>query len=268
MSSVLDDFQRILDLLECPSCKITMSAPIFMCEVGHSACGSCKLTVQKCCICRARITDLKNDFAERMSAMMRTTCRYSRYGCPVKVNHDQRYQHEDACTFLHVECLAGIGEEGVKCGWRGKKTELLEHVVSVHGKSSVYMGQTIEDIECREFGRNFVNVTLWCAKGELFWMTVKQDIVKNTRMEVVQYIGSKRKATQFQYQHELKSLDGNMIFSFLNVTKNCFEDFDAVFASKSCFNIDLNFFKELFLNSKKRVPGYKLTIKKILQAYN
>lgn len=199
-----------------------------------------------------------------MSAIVRTTCRYSLYGCPEKVNHDQRYEHEDACTFLQVECLAGIGEEVVKCGWRGKKIELLEHVASVHGNSLVYMGQTIENIECGEFDRNFVNVTLLLAKGELFWITVKHDIVKNARQEVVQYIGSKRKATQFQYQHKLKSLDGNMTLSLRNVTNNCFEDMNAVFATKSCFNIDLNCFKDYFLNYEKRVPGYKLTVKKTI----
>lgn len=184
------------------------------------------------------------------------------------MDHVQRSQHEDACPFLPVECLAGIGEGVVKCGWRGKKSELLEHVTFVHGSSLVHMGQTIKNIESGWFHRNFVHVTLLCAKRELFWMAVKQDIDKSTRLEVVQYIGSKRKATQFQYQHELISLDGNITLSFLSVTKNCFEDINAVFASKCCFNIDLYFFKELFLDSKKRVPGYKLTIQEASQAHS
>lgn len=196
-----------------------------------------------------------------------TKCRYSFYGCPEKVNHDRRTQHEDACPFLNVECLAGIGEEVVKCGWRGKKIELLEHVASVHGNSLVYMGQTIEHIECGALDRNFVKVTLLCAEGELFWIAVKQDIVNNTRLEVVQYIGSNGEATQFQYKHELKSLHGNMTLSTLNVTKNSLEDINAVFASKSCFHIDLTFFKEIFSNSEQRVPGYKLTVQKLSQAH-
>jgi hypothetical protein len=188
---------------------------------------------------------------------------YMPYGCAEKVDHDQRSQHEDACPFLPVECFAGRGERVVKCGWRGKRSEVLEHVTSVHGISSVHMGQTIEDIKIRGFDRNFVSVTLLCANGELFWMTVKQDIDKNIRLEVVQYIGTKRKATQFQYQHELISLDGDITVSFLNVTKSCFEDVNEIFASKCCFNIDLNFLQKLFLSYKTRVPGYKLTVKKI-----
>jgi hypothetical protein len=178
------------------------------------------------------------------------------------VNHDQRSQHEDICPFLPVKCLAGVGEEVVKCGWQGKKSELLKHVTLVHGSSLVHLGQTVRDIEIGRFDKNFVKVTLLCASGELFWMTVKQDIGNNTRLEVVQYIGSKRKAAQFEYQHELKSLDGKIAISFLSVTKNCFEDINAVFASKCCFNVDLYFFKELFLTSRERVPGYKLTVRK------
>lgn len=184
------------------------------------------------------------------------------------MDHDQRSQHEDACPFLPVECLAGTGEELVKCGWRGKKSELLEHVTSVHGKSFVHTGQTIEDCESGGFDRNFINVTLLCADGELFWRTIKHDIDNNTRLEVVQYIGSKRKATQFQYQQELTSLDGHITVSFLSVTMNCFQDMNAVFDSKLCFNIDLHFFKAFFLNCRKRVPGYKLTVQKASQAHS
>jgi hypothetical protein len=180
------------------------------------------------------------------------------------VNHDQRSVHENVCNFLPVECLAGMGEEVVKCGWQGKKSDLLEHVDFVHGYSFVHRGSTIRNFQSGRFDKNFIKVTLLCVSAELFWMTVKQDIDNNTRLEVVQYIGSKKKAAQFEYQHELKSVDGKIAISFLSVTENLYEDINAIFAFKRCFTIDLNFFKKLFATCKERVPEYKVTVRKAL----
>lgn len=191
------------------------------------------------------------------------TCRYSKYGCREQVNHDQRSQHEDVCPYLPIECLAGKGEKQVsKCGWKGMKSELLEHVRSVHGAEMIRLGQAVEGIECGGFDRTSVKVTLVCAVGDLFWLTAKNDMENNTRLEVVQYIGSKRKAEQFQYKHELTSLDGNTVISFLSSTINCFEDIGTVLDSNLCLHIDINFFKKLFVDINKHVPWYKLTIQK------
>jgi hypothetical protein len=130
------------------------------------------------------------------------------------------------------------------------------------------MGQTVRDVKIERFDRNYVEVTLLCAIGELFWVFVKQDIDNNTRLEVVLYVGSKRKSTQFEYKLELRSLDGEITLSFISVTKNCFEDVNAIFASKGCFNINLDFLKESFLSSGKRLPGYKLTVRKMLHTHS
>jgi hypothetical protein len=206
---------------------------------------------------------MRNEFAEYVSNMIMSMCRYSKYGCREQVIHDQRSQHEDICPFLPVECLAGKGEKEVsKCGWRNKKSELLEHVCSVHGSEMIRLGQVIEGIWSGGFDRTSVKVILVCALGDLFWLTVKNDIESNTRLEAVQYVGSERKAEQFEYKHELTSLDGKTSTSFLRPARNCFEDISAVLDSNLCFHTDINFFKNLFVYFNKYVPGYKLTIQK------
>jgi hypothetical protein len=181
------------------------------------------------------------------------------------VNHEQRYQHEDICPYLPIECLAGNGKDSVaKCGWRGKKTELYDHVVLAHGLHLVHVGPTMEDVEGGGFDRCSMKIMLLCALEELFWLTVKHDLENNTRLEAVQYIGSRSRATHFEYQHELQSIDGRTRISFVSATRTCFEDVNAIISAKFCFHTDLYFFRSLFLNSHKRIPGYKLTLRKVL----
>ncbi|GFG40271.1 hypothetical protein Cfor_04766, partial [Coptotermes formosanus] len=154
------------------------------------------------------ITEQRNDFAESVSKLVRTVCRYSQYGCREQVNHEQRSQHEDICPYLPIECIAGSGRDSVaKCGWRGKKSELFDHVGLVHGLHFVHVGPTMEDVEGGDFDRSSMKIILLCVFEELFWLTVKHDVENNTRVEAVQYIGSRTRATGFEYQHELKSLD-------------------------------------------------------------
>jgi hypothetical protein len=81
---------------------------------------------------------------------MRSMCRYSPYGCLEKVNHDQRSLHEDICTFVPVECRVGLSDNVVKCGWRGKKSDLLKHVTLSHGHSFVGFEETIRDLLIRD----------------------------------------------------------------------------------------------------------------------
>lgn len=206
---------------------------------------------------------MRNDFAENVSELIRNMCRYAPYGCRRKVNRNQRSRHEDSCPFLAVDCFAGIGNEVARCGWRGKRSLLLEHVATAHGNSFVHMGPMITDIEIAGFDRNFVEVTLLSAVGELFWVIVKQDSDNNTRLEVVQYIGPKVQSTQFEYQLELGSLNGEYSLSCISVTKDCSEDINEILASKCCFYIHFDHLKEVFLSGGKRLPGYKLTVRKM-----
>jgi hypothetical protein len=121
----------------------------------------------------------------------------------------------------------------------------------------------MEDVEGGVFDRSSVKIMLLCALEELFWLTVKHDVETNTRLEAVQYIGSRTRATQFEYRHEIQSVDGRTTISFVSTTRSCFEDTSAIIGAKFCFHADLYFFRNVFLNSNKRLPGYKLTIHKV-----
>jgi hypothetical protein len=104
-----------------------------------------------------------------------------------------------------------------------------------------------------------------CAIGELFWVIVKHDFDMKRFLEVVQYIGPKVKATQFEYKLEFRSVQRELTLSFLSVAENCFEDINEIFASNRCLSINFDHLMEPFLSAEKYVFEYKLTVQRILQ---
>ena len=123
-----------------------------------------------------------------MSKLIPTTCRFSRYGCPEQVNHEQRSEHKDICPYQPVECWAEDWNDTVaKCGWQGKKSDLLDHVRLIHGLHWVHVTPKMEGAEFGCFDRNAKKIVLLCAFEELFWLTVKHDLDGGVHQEVVQY---------------------------------------------------------------------------------
>jgi hypothetical protein len=161
-----------------------------------------------------------------------------------------------------VECLAGYGRQEVpKCGWKGKKSQLLRHVNADHGLEMIYTLHPIEDSVMCVGDADFMQVLLVCTLGELFWLTRKHDVRNNKRLEVLHYIGSAGKAAEFRYRCDLISTDKSAMISFLSKTRSTQEDKHAVFGSNPYFQMDFDIFVRYFVENNGHVPGYKLSIK-------
>jgi len=158
------------------------------------------------------------------------------------VNHEQRCEHEDTCPYQPLECWAGNWKDTVaKCGWQGKKSDLLDHVQLVHGLHWVHVGPTMEGAEFGGFDRSCIKVVLLCAFEELFWLTMKHDVDNDIHQEVVQYIGPRSRAAQFENKIEFQSYDGKSTHTSTGKTKTCFEDINEILAARHCFKIDVRY---------------------------
>jgi hypothetical protein len=178
---------------------------------------------------------------------------------PDKIN-----KHETYCYSQPVECLAGTGaQEVLKCGWIGKKSQLLGHVNKEHGLTMIHMTQRIEHTVTCVHISDYMQTTLVCAHGDLFWLTLKLDAKNNKRLEVVHYIGPAQQAKQFRYRCELVSVDGNTGVSFFSATRSIYGDVDNMFASKPYFQMDVEMFKRHFADTDGFTPEYMLSIEKI-----
>ena len=116
------------------------------------------------------------------------------------MNYEQRYDHEDVCPYQPVECWVGNRNDTVaKCVWQGRKSNLLDHVQSVHGRQWVHVDPTMEGAEFGGFERSPVRIVLLCAFSELFWLTVRSDSDNGLHHGVVYYIGPRSRAARFEY---------------------------------------------------------------------
>jgi hypothetical protein len=216
---------------------------------------------------RGAITKRRNIFAEEVSTLLKVRCRYTNGGCLFVERPDKIEEHEDLCILQPVECLAGYGAQKVlKCGWKGKKCDLLGHVKKQHGLTMIQADQPIHFTSPCVYEQDYMHVALICAHAELFWLTLKFDVKNNKRFEAVHYIGSAVKAKEFQYRCDLLSGDGKTGTSFFSITRSIFEDTDDAFASNPHFQMGIDVFKKLFVEKDGHVTGYKLTIGKVRQS--
>jgi hypothetical protein len=217
-----------------------------------------------CTFYRDVITKQRNIFAEEVSKLLNVRCRYANMGCLVFKGPDKIQEHEDFCTFQTVECLAGYGAQKVsKCGWKGRKGQLLRHVSAHHGLTMIHSEQPILFTSPCVYEQDFMQVTLICAHSEFFWLTLKFDLKKNKRFEAVNFIGPATKAKEFRYKCDLVSCDGETGTSFFSITRSIFHETDDVSAASHHFQMDIDVFMKLFVEKDGYVPGYKLTIEKV-----
>jgi hypothetical protein len=226
------------------------------------------LKVLKVCpFYRDIITKRRNIFAEEVSKLLKVRCRYANGGCLALKHPDEIQEHENCCFFQPVECLAGYGAQRVlKCGWKGKKCELLGHVSKQHGLTMIHADQPVLYTSPFVYGENYTKVTLICAHSELYWLTLKFDVKNNKRFEAVHFIGSAAKAKEFRYKCDLLSCDGETGTSFFSITRSIFQETDDVFAASPHFIMDIDAFRKLFVEKGGHVLGYKLSIEKICQS--
>jgi hypothetical protein len=210
------------------------------------------------------ITRRRNIFAEEISKLLKVRCSYEYEGCNFQAHPEKIEEHEVACFYQPVECLVGMGDQRVsKCGWKGQKYELLEHVIHEHSITMIHLDQPVLLTSPCIHERDYTNVTLICAHADYFWLTLKYDVKKNRRFEAVHFIGHSKKAKEFRYRFDLLSCDGKTGATFFSTTGSIFQETDDVFDTTSHFQMDIDMFKKLFVDKDGQVPGYKLTIEKV-----
>lgn len=98
---------KLEESLECPVCyNIPRELPISCCEAGHILCKSCKNKLFKCPTCRRSIksSNITNNLAETQIMLINHKCKFSFYGCKVKMKINEIILHEKNCTEKTIKC--------------------------------------------------------------------------------------------------------------------------------------------------------------------
>ena len=96
---------KLEDSLQCPICyKIPRELPIPSCEVGHIICRTCRTKINNCPTCRRCLANNTNSLAGAQIILVNHKCKFSHYGCHVKMKIKEILFHEENCEERTVTC--------------------------------------------------------------------------------------------------------------------------------------------------------------------
>lgn len=173
---------NILKELECIVCFEFMIPPIFLCDGGHSICGSCKNTkgIYICPTCQSCITNTRNYTLESITAATQYPCKNKSIGCKFTGNYTSIRSHEKLCSVLLVRCP-------FNCDWKGNVNSVIDHSQRQH---NIKTSWTLSDVLFRNL-RSSVLVDYYLVKYDkrVFKVGFKHDSVTGPVYWVVQELG-------------------------------------------------------------------------------
>ncbi|KAF7281488.1 uncharacterized protein LOC143202534 [Rhynchophorus ferrugineus] len=106
MEETEDSLQKsLIRNLECPVCKMPMSAPIFRCRKGHAICNICSKKLTKCPLCKSQLTNSRCFALEGIAQDIELCCSNKKNGCTFTGNVNQCIAHENYCSVKPIHNL-------------------------------------------------------------------------------------------------------------------------------------------------------------------
>ncbi|KAH7982258.1 hypothetical protein HPB52_003547 [Rhipicephalus sanguineus] len=126
-------------LYECPVCRDYALPPILQCENGHHLCTTCRKSVTRCPVCRARKGKNRNLALDRLAETTLFPCKYGSIGCTAALRIAAKKKHEMACEYRPCPCVLGWET----CSWTGPLEQLVDHILRSHGFVTRLQGENI-----------------------------------------------------------------------------------------------------------------------------
>ena len=105
MNAMAESLSKIGESLECPVCyKIPRDLPIPCCEVGHIVCQDCRRRVTDCPTCRGKLLSNTNSLAGSLIILVDHKCKFSSFGCEVKMKFEEIVHHEKTFPERTIFC--------------------------------------------------------------------------------------------------------------------------------------------------------------------
>ena len=100
-----ETMSKIEESLKCSVCnRIPRDVPVPCCEVGHIICQTCRKRFMKCQTCRKRLKSNTNSIAESQVMFIFHKCKFSSFGCEVKMKLEDIFDHEKVCSERTIKC--------------------------------------------------------------------------------------------------------------------------------------------------------------------
>jgi E3 ubiquitin-protein ligase SIAH1 len=238
--------ENLLKDLECPVCMEYMMPPIKMCTNGHNICSKCRERVQCCPACRAKFSEIRNVALENIARRHKYPCSNWQSGCLDLLPVEHIARHHVACVYGKIKCPFNLVET---CPWNGFKNDLKEHAKAAH-KNHFFEGSAFQSPHLK-----LCFWMLFCF-GDLFTYYFKKRDGKY--WAAVQLIGTSSEASKYKSEFTLRAANGIEQVSKIFFVRSFTEDFETIFNSRKCFNLDKETV-EIFVLGKKLNLGVKLS---------
>jgi len=238
----------LLSDLKCPVCMEYMVPPINLCTNGHNICSKCKEKDKCCPTCRAEFSGTRCVALENIVRRQKYPCANRQNGCLELFSIEHIAEHHAGCVYGKIKCPVHIHE---KCSWNGFKNNMKEHVKAEHPK---YL------LEGSHW--NVPNLTgsfalVFCF-GELFKSRLqKRD---GRYYAAVQLIGTSTEASKYKCVFTLSAANGIEQISNTFLVHGYSEDFDTIFNSGKCLNLDEETVKHFVVEKKLKM---NITLSKV-----
>ncbi|XP_068081463.1 E3 ubiquitin-protein ligase sina-like isoform X2 [Anabrus simplex] len=188
-----DPQAELLKCMECPVCYRYMVSVIEECKNGHCICADCRKNMRSCPQCKSVFTGQRNRLAEKMAAIMTFPCQNFDAGCSEMMSGEELIHHYSLCQWRMYNCFV------LDCRWVGRSYDILDHFKNKH-RANVLTGEANTIIWKNGTKKNCF---LMCINEALFICI--QEIIEDIFAVIVQFIGPREKASDFQYKLELMS---------------------------------------------------------------
>lgn len=221
---------RLLQELECPVCMEYMAPPIMLCNNGHSLCCTCRITLDKCPICRGPFLKVRNLSLESLAVEKLYSCKNFQMGSTKLVARSRDKLLADECLFERQKCpFAKISN--TRCSWSGPMDAVRTHVESRHRGNCVQrvsrkFKTVLHNISCSQRYYQAI-ITL----GELFYVSWR--VQSGVFYCAVFHIGQKQIPPQFKYRFAISTKDGEE-YSISCLTHSYFENVNDIVQQGKC----------------------------------
>ena len=227
----MDDLSRAVDEvhlgdLKCPACMQYMVPPIKLCTNGHNICSKCRERVQRCPACRGEFLETRNVALENIVRRLKYPCRNRQNGCLELFSIKDIAKHQDVCVYGKIKCPLHLLKT---CSWNGLKNDLKGHAKAAHPKYFDEGSATRDPYLSSALG-------VVSFLGELF--TYHKAIRDGRYYVAVQLIGTDSEASKYKCEFTLGVANGIEQISKTFFVRGYSEDFETIFNSGKCLNLD------------------------------
>jgi hypothetical protein len=180
---------------------------------------------------------------ENIARRLKYPCVYRKNGCLELFSIEQIAEHQAGCVYGKIKCPFHLFND---CSWSGLKNDLKEHAKAAHPK---HIGENTKFYTPHMLNSLFI---ISCF-GELFtYYKQKRD---GRHYCAVQLIGTSSEASKYKCEFTLRAANGIEQISNTFLVQGYSEDFETIFKSGKCLNLDEETVKHFVVDNELKLSG-------------